>query len=321
MTRSDAFAVGNGTPYGDAELWYPPYGYPPLAWPGAKLPALDLTPAGDWDAGYVFGASGPVQGGYVSGDAGLASGVWFGTPQSFVTISTSRFVNDVCGNQQVGHMYVGGKAHAICWQNADDATMIELHPAGADRSWALATDGVWQGGYVTGWYSGYASAVIWKGYPWSAVDMHPPNSRSSKIEGMAVGAQVGYAQRTAAYNFDWHAILWHDTPESWINMHPSAYNGDDSELFATTGDMHVGDAEADAGIWFGDDPESFHNLEQYLPGATGSSAYDIEVYQGRIYIVGYASFNNPPHAVVWIGTILDTDGNDDAHQPRAKIRK
>ncbi|MDL1905387.1 hypothetical protein FBT69_11350 [Synechococcales cyanobacterium CNB] len=74
---------------------------------------------------------------------------------------------------------------------------------------------------------------------------------------MAPGAQVGSALLFQPLRD--HAILWRDTPESWIDMHPSFHPNKNSYMFATTGDLHVGRSSGRAGIWFGDDPDSFHD--------------------------------------------------------------
>ena len=178
--------------------------------------------------------------------------------------------------------------------------MVDLHPAGATWSDAWATDGFWQGGQAA--MQGTIVAVLWKGTAASAVVMHDPGGsfKTSQINGMAPGTQVGSALLFQPIRD--HAILWHDTPESWIDMHPSFHPGESSYMFATTGDLHVGRSNGRAGIWFGDDPDSFHDLHQYVPGSpSGSNADDIAFHAGRIYVAGRATFTRT-QAVVWIGT-------------------
>ena len=145
-------------------------------------------------------------------------------------------------------------------------------------------------------------AVLWQGTAASAVVMHDPGGsfKTSQINGMAPGAQVGSALLFQPLRD--HAILWRDTPESWIDMHPSFHPNKNSYMFATTGDLHVGRSNGRAGIWFGDDPDSFHDLHQYVPGSpSGSNADDIAIRAGRVYVAGRATFTRT-QAVVWIGT-------------------
>lgn len=203
----------------------------------------------------------------------------------------------------VGSASIGGRRHAAVWT---PGSFVDLHngPHNGSSS-AFATDGRWQGG------DSGLNAVIWKGTPESMIVMDPPGFGGCVLLGMArradgVGTQVGSGlTRDDFGNVRDHALLWHDTPESWIDMHPSFHPAKNSYMWGTTGDIHCGQSNGRAGLWFGDDPDSFYDLHQYIdpppPGA--SRAIDIDIYDGKIYIAGRATYENGrTHAVVWIGT-------------------
>ncbi|MBK7405353.1 MAG: hypothetical protein IPJ41_12150 [Phycisphaerales bacterium] len=178
--------------------------------------------------------------------------------------------------------------------------MIDLHPQGLQNSYAYATDGRWQGGDAG------LHGVIWKGTRDSMIVMDPPGYGPCEVDGMAVGTQVGTGLTvTDGGLIRDHALLWHDTPESWIDMNPSFAADKDSYLWGTTGQIHCGQSAGHAGVWFGDDPDSFTDLHRYVPGnpSGASRAVDIDVYDGTVFIAGRATFDNGrTHAVVWIGT-------------------
>lgn len=287
-------------------------------WGAAYGSALEtLLNAGDTPyQPVVWGADSLTQCGYDADDWAHAA-LWFGTCDSMVDLHpgppylTSE-VMDVRGGMAAGNAGVGGKRQAIAWLAQQPVEFADLHPDGASNSYAYATDGDRQGGSAYMLDFGGAQAVVWDDTPQSMVVMHPPGYGYSIIHAMAPGAQAGVGLvRIADGRLKDHALLWHDTPESWLDMHPSFHPGANSYMFGTTGDMHVGRSNGRAGIWFGDDPESFLDLHQFVPGDPGgSNADDIDVYDGRVYIAGRATFVRP-HAMMWIGTPVDgLDGGD-----------
>ncbi len=307
--RSEAYGVSLSGVSGYIEAGDDPNIDGASLWPSRVRPLILLTPQG-WTWSRIDGADGAVQGGYVlyfqDGVFETHAALWSHTTESFIDLDPGppfhcSSVTDVCSNQQVGNVcHPSGQSHAAVWFNGDPKSVIDLHPAGAGWSWALATDGYRQGGRAA--MQGTIVAVLWKGTAASAVVMHDPGGsfKTSQINGMAPGAQVGSALLFQPLRD--HAILWRDTPESWIDMHPSFHPNKNSYMFATTGDLHVGRSSGRAGIWFGDDPDSFHDLHQYVPGSPGgSNADDIAIRAGRVYIAGRATFTRT-QAVVWIGT-------------------
>ena len=262
----------------------------------------------------ILGADENAQGGGYVSDRFFEAALWFGTRDSVLNIHPgdpyiASEVYDVCGDMAAGYAGIGGKRHAVVWIAGDPPVMVDLH--NGPQNWnseARATDGRWQGGTV-----GY-DTVIWKGTPESMVVMTPPDYCCGPIDGMAlnpdgVGTQVGtLLTRDQFDNIRDHAVLWHDTPESWIDMHPPSSPGTNSYMWGTTGSIHCGQVSGRAGIWFGDDPDSFLDIHQFIdPPPTGASrAVDIDVYDGKIHIAGRATYEIDgqvqTHAIVWIGT-------------------
>lgn len=276
----------------------------PVLWHGAAESLPDLTPA--WaTGGRIYGMDAHRQVGLVGNSMFGHAGLWSGSPESCIDldpgapyIGSEAFA--LAGNQQVGRVFVAGQNHAALWYG-DAASFVDLHPAGMTRSAALATDGVRQGGAMLVPGADFR-AVLWNGSATDYVVLHPIGARWSGVSAMGPDVQVGSA--TFADGHD-RAMLWHGSAASSINMHPpGTFN---SVLNATTGTIHAGYITyvgfAEAGIWVGDDPESFINLNAYLPtGWFSSSANAVSIEGGRIYVGGSAC---PPEgmcqAILWVG--------------------
>ncbi|MFG0243308.1 MAG: hypothetical protein ACF8R9_11040 [Phycisphaerales bacterium JB054] len=261
----------------------------------------------------IRGADADKQCGYDTPDDRAFAALWFGTRDSVVHLHPGdpyyvSEVRDVFGDMAVGNAALRGRDHAAVWTAGDPPVMVDLHYGSANNSYARATDGRWQGG------SSGLSAVLWKGTPESMVVMEPPGYCCGPINGMALnpdgtGTQVGTLMTRDQFdNLRDHAVLWHDTPESWIDMHPPSSPGTNSYMWGTTGTIHCGQVSGRARIWFGDDPDSFLDIHQFIdPPPTGASrAVDIDVYDGQIHIAGRATYEIDgrvvTHAIVWIGT-------------------
>jgi len=198
---------------------------------------------------------------------------------------------------QVGDLLFPGIHHAGLWHGTPKS-FVDLHPAGAAESTALATDGVLQGGAVR-WTNRFRAA-IWNGTPESVVDLGVGDG-NSWVEGMANGVQVG--------RFDpGYAALWRGTAESFVDMRPPGTSGG-SRLYGTTGRVHVGrfpqGFAVRAGVNFGT-PQSWLGLHQFLPAQYGSYSEARAVYQDgpRIYVGGWAENSDTSYqeAILWIGT-------------------
>lgn len=266
----------------------------------------------------ILGADAHTQGGWDDPVHWAEATLWFGSRRSRVNLHPgadhpnflSSQVLDVSGTMAVGTVYDtqgGGRRRAMVWVAGNDPEFVVLAPHPSASSAAWATDGRWQGGHQ------FYEAVIWKGTPESRVVMNPPGYHSASIQGMAyvdgVGTQVGVGStRLDSGRVREHALLWHDTPESYIVMHPSHVPEEWSVMRDTTGSIHCGVVDNEAGIWFGDDPDSFFSLHGFVPpqGRGPSEAYDVDVYNGVIYVVGMVTVNvngqMHNHAYMWVGT-------------------
>jgi hypothetical protein len=83
------------------------------------------------------------------------------------------------GQQRVGAARIGGAvlpedAHAFLW-TGNSPVPIDLHPANWTHSWAAATNGTQQAGYVDGQNYPYSGrrAALWNGTPDSLVLLRP----------------------------------------------------------------------------------------------------------------------------------------------------
>ncbi len=313
-SRSVTNAVDGDIPSGEARV-----GITDAAiWPDWTGEYVNLRPDGAISAG-VEGADGGFQGGQVSVSyfEGFPA-LWQGSTESVENMAPegpywSGRLFARRGVQTVGRVAstITGASHAGLWLNNDPDQFIDLHFASADWSEAYATDGTWQGGRAA--FPGVGiRAMLWKGNPSTNIIMGPGEYLNSNIQGMAPGTQVGYY-----INISYHAVLWHDTPESWLDMNPTDANT--ASLFATTGDLHVGYAStpatgfiAHAGVWYGDDPDSFFDLHPFVPDEyadDSSIAYDIDIVDGVIYIGG--AINTPrQHAFFWVGVPIDSTDQD-----------
>jgi hypothetical protein len=167
---------------------------------------VDLTPPGFWTAraqGFL--------GEYVVGNARASQSdsthaVLLNRPDNGVTDlgPAGSHVEAAGGGQAVGWL---GSGRAYVW-TSPDASSVDLQPAGALWSYALATNGRQQVGYVVDARSN--RAALWSGTAESYVDLSallPPGFSNSQAMGIdADGNIIGYAT-TADQSFP-HAIMW-----------------------------------------------------------------------------------------------------------------
>lgn len=213
---------------------------------------------------------------------------------------------------------------AILWTSP--ASSVDLHPVGANRSYAYATDGeqqvgeafmptgraaLWTGsagsyvdlhptaasrsvakavsGGVQGGYAILATvqrAALWTGTAASYADLHPPAATRSFIEGIHDGKQVGCAVIGGVFR----AGMWSGTAGSFVDLHPDEASV--STAYGIHGDRQVGFAtlvQDRACIWSGS-KASFVNLHP----------------AGTHYSIGYGTFRNEQ-----VG-FTTTDGLDSA---------
>jgi uncharacterized membrane protein len=100
-----------------------------------------------------------------------------------------------------------------------------------------------------------------------------------------------------------HALLWHGTAASTVDLHPAAFS--DSCARAAKGNVQVGYGHytstnaLHALLWKGSAKTAL-DLQQYLPSAfTSSEAYAIDS-AGAILGSAYSSTSGAWHAVMWV---------------------
>ncbi len=280
-------------------------------WQGTAASWEDINPAGcsESDAyaitdGQIAGRASVAAVGrgalWVMG-AGPVSASWVDLyPGWPMTMATA-----VGDEQQVGWGVVFDPEYAdrACMWRGSAGTCVDLHPAGAEHSYATCVSAGVQGGAVQ--IGGRYNACIWRGSAASFVNMNPPDRYYSEIRAMSGNEQVGYVMVGAD-----HASVWHGTPESWVDIHPTAPQVGASALFGTSGGVQVGttyilsggDWLRHAGVWKGVS-ESWMDLHQFLgPQYLESEATGVWSSGESIAISGYAHHGelNRDEAVVWL---------------------
>lgn len=280
-------------------------------WPGLDPLFVNLKPDGALSA-FVKGADGGSQGGDANWSLQVQPpAIWRSSQESFIDVTpdgpyANGDVKAITDEIAVGYtVAMDGLPTAILWSVSDPDEFVALEPSWADWSDAWSTDGVWQGGRVASTANGGLQIGYWKGTPESWTRLDGPGI-DGNIFGMAPGTQVGYVVRGNS-----RATLWHNTPESVVDMHPDGAIA--SRLYATTGNMHVGYADAPgepshARLWLSDEPHDNLDLHRFVPDeyALGASAaYGISIVDGVIYIAGGVSVSRT-RACLWVGRPVDS---------------
>lgn len=292
----------------------------PVVWNARRNDFVDLLPEG-WNSGKVYGTDGVFQVGYLSSTLNSTHAIlWTGQPKTYISLNPGPDYSAPAayasnGDQQVGYasFLATGLPHAALWFGTPES-FVDLHPTWARHSTAYATDGTYQGGSVdTTEEGGGLHAALWNGSAESFVDMNPEGCLESAILGMGVAKDGTHVQVGRARFFSGEfPALWRGSPESYVNLTPPGARG--GRLQATTGDLHCGYANftgnAEAGVWFGDDPASYVNLETVLgPGWSRSNAKGISVHKGRVYVTGAArSPEGRAEAVLWTARLRKVIG-------------
>jgi hypothetical protein len=121
--------------------------------------------------------------------------------------------------QQVG-LSQTGSIRAYLWTGSA-ASVQSLHPDGYATSVALCTDGVQQGGAVTG-QNGQATAAYWTGTAGSCITLAPPGSTYSAVNGVHSGQQGGTVQFGSYPEYTTHAVVWSGSSGSMVNLTPGS---------------------------------------------------------------------------------------------------
>jgi hypothetical protein len=266
--------------------------------------------------------------------------MWSGSAGSAVDLNPSfarwSYIYGAAGTQQVGFGVSGvgtaEKRFAVLWQGSA-ASGVPLHPStGYTSSFALATDGSRQVGYVLP-EGGRLRAVMWRGTAESMVDLTPPGFWTAQAQGFLGEYVVGNA--SASLSDSTHAVLW-TRPDNgvtilgpvgshleatgggqavgWLGLGRAyVWTGPDgsgvelhpagklwSYALATNGRQQVGyidnGTNVNAALWSGT-ADSYVDLQALLPpGFSNTHATGIDA-DGNI--VGYGDYQSFPHAIMW----------------------
>jgi hypothetical protein len=293
-----------------AGLVYPDIFSRASIWSGSAATYIDLhTSAGGAMDSWLNVTDGTTQGGYLGFIHNFIATLWTGSPQSATSLHPQAAtivssINDISGDEQVGHATIGSDLHAGLWRGSA-ASFVDLNPPGSTESQAFGTSGTEQVGFAR---FTERHAVIWQGSPSPVTDLHPAGAIRSVARDTNGTAQVGSVQFVSNVAL---AALWTGSTASYVDLNPPGAVR--SEALAISGDRQAGYADFGngnrAGYWTGSGA-SFVSLHQFLPARFGSSiARDIYVTASGVWMGGTA-FNTQAgrnEAVLWVNTLCYAD--------------
>jgi hypothetical protein len=178
-----------------------------------------------------------------------------------------------------------GQSRASLWSGTA-ASWIDLTPAGAAQSSALAVHNGKQGGFAV--VGGVERASLWSGSGASWIDLHPAGAFRSDVFGMDGAQQVGRALVSSFYS----AALWSGTAASYVSLQPAGAEA--SGAYDVSDGRQVGYVimplgEPRAAVWSGT-AASWVDLSTYLPpGYLSSTALATWSDANFIYVAGYGT--------------------------------
>jgi hypothetical protein len=216
--------------------------YHAAVWHSTSKSVVDLNPYTATTSFVAGGYANRQVGAAVFGVNGSFDGpeyayMWSGTAASGVDIN-----NGYAGSQAncmgtkniggIGWAYSGANGHAILWPGPSFSTIVDLHPAGYTNYYSTLTclDDArnQQGGYLfvynplTGLYDD--TAFLWKGTP-NGISLAPAGSSTSAVLAMGDGYQAGWATIGGIQ----HAVVWHGSAASAVDLGPGVAQGVDGD--------------------------------------------------------------------------------------------
>ena len=265
---------------------------PPVA--GAQWQATNLHPS--W-ALHSFATS--LTGGYQAGIAATSSGIvypatWQGTAASAtILFAQSALLHGVYGEDKVGST----QSKAALWKGAA-STYVDLHPAGATDSSALAVYHDVQVGFAD--LQGGRVAALWQGSPASYQNLNPVGAAFSVLAAVDSSGQAGHFGLAPAG--PQHAALWHGTADSAVDLHPTEAYASQAQAISNGRQggyvQYARDGPAHAALWTGT-PESYVDLTPSFVWTAGINGMDAGIQVGVGVPLGSTS---DFHALVWVGT-------------------
>lgn len=260
-------------------------------------------------------------------------------PRSCLPQVRTALVPAVGSRLGIPTLFLAGPSHALLWEGSAKS-LVDLHPAGWDASFAVGTDGDRQ----VGWRERHTGAVgsfatMWGGSPKGWVDLHNATYDETHANGISGDMQVGFG---FLKNAGTRAVMWRDTAASIVSLHPEGF--DRSWAWATDGIFQAGFAQETnarhAALWSGTAKShiDLHPSGYLISEATGvagaqqvgragavSGAWHAGLWQGAaasfvdlnpgkgfgsqahatnglMQVGEFAAFAGPVHASVWMGT-------------------
>jgi hypothetical protein len=309
------FGVANGASAGQQVgfIWtgaFPSSRVHASLWTGSAASRIDLHPTG-FDTSIAYSTSGAQQVGSAQGPGTFAAGhalLWSGSAASVIDLNPPGYRDSealsVAGGRQLGYGYLNasGQYHALLWTGTASSA-VDLHPAGFNLSFGQSTDGVQQVGVAFGAAGGgLGQAILWTGSAGSAINLTPAGWISSHALDVSSGQQVGFVSDVNTID---HAALWTGSAGSFVDLNPAG--AIESAASGTNGRIQVGHVNGiQAAAWAGT-PDSFVDLEQYVPSPFIAS-FATDVGDDGV-IVGVAqNAAREQHAVMWVPVPEPTAG-------------
>lgn len=224
---------------------------------------------------------------------------WPTTKSPYTVLRENAAIFGVGGGQQVGASGTTS-GRAALWSGSP-GSYVSLHPIGATESHAYATDGKQQVGTTGNLPT--VRPFLWAGSAESGLDLTPPwatvfGNATGYVRDVEDGWQVG-AIRPNGY-FVEYAVLWNNTPESGVLLHP--YGFGESVANAVAGGYQFGYLDfmggfKTAALWKGS-KDTFEDLGSFIQGdyVWDSEAVDAYVSGGQVRVVG----KSQNRAVLWV---------------------
>ena len=286
-----------------------------LLWSGSAAGVVDLHPS-TAAPGTESGANGVSLGQQV-GFVGTSAALWNGTPDSFVNLHPTGYLQSTAlkirDTQIVGVGVVPGqtpadpnKNHAILWTSPAPGSIVDLNPGGGwTSSYAYDVEGGKQVGAIVS-NGGQEHAVIWFGSPKGYTDLHTSNFITTQANAISAGTQVGSGfLQNKDKTYSSHALMWKGSASSVVDLHvptfPDTYGlGAGAGKQVGFGVLMIGTVvHYHALVWSGT-TASMIDLNNFIPtGYTDSEAYGVDEAGNIVGLAGDIT-TQTWHAMLWI---------------------
>jgi hypothetical protein len=215
--------------------------------------------------------------------------------------------------QQGGWAYFPTGLHATVWSGSS-SSCVDLNPSGYNFSYCLGVHNGEQVGYAQqqSYFISASHAFCWHGSA-AGVDLHAGTYAFSRAVACHDGEEVGYVSQTVYPEGDYvsyrtlsHAVSWHGTAASALDLHPVGF--DSSEATCTNGTQEggwgyiaLGTSHLHALLWSGD-AASVVDLHPAGYTDTRLNAITATKQVGEGWVGAPGAFGSVRHALLWTGT-------------------